>query len=117
MLEECIIIFILLVFAAFGMLKSRRSRWFIAILPLLVIPFVNVAVNLFCSNVLNITLTIEIMATAITLALVISCTWLGFLTATLLGGRKYKITYLFGCIAFDVILALVILADYYKTLA
>ena len=49
-------------------------------------------------------------------ALIVSCTWIGFLTATLLNRRKARLPYMIGSIAFNVILAAVFIHHYYVLL-
>lgn len=116
MAGECAVITVLLLFAVFALIRAKRKKWAIATLPLAVLPFVNVTVKLFSEKLLGIDYTFVIALTVIATAMVISCTWIGFLTATLLQKRKYRMTYLSGCIAFNILLAVILLVDHYHEL-
>ena len=116
MAGECAVITVLLLFAAFALMRAKRRKWAIATLPLAVMPFVNVMAKMISEEILGIGYTFVVALIVIATAMVIACTWIGFLTATLLQKRKYRGTYLAGCIAFNIILAVVLLLDYYKEL-
>ena len=116
MAGESAVITVLLLFAAFALIRAKRRKWAIATLPLAVIPFVNVIAKLFCEKALGIPYTFVIGLTVIMTAMVISCTWIGFLTATLLQKRKFRTSYLIGCIAFNLLLTVILLMDYYTEL-
>lgn len=116
MAEECIIITILLIFAILAMLRYKRKRWAIAILPLLVLPVVSSVAGVVSEYILGVEFNFIGAVITIMTAMIVSCTWIGFLTATLLQRRKTRTSYMIVCIAFDVILAAVLLADYYTAL-
>ena len=116
MAGECAVITVLLLFAVFALMRAKRRKWAIATLPLAVMPFVNVMAKVISEDVFGIGYTFVVALIVIATAMVISCTWIGFLTATLLQKRKYRTSYLIGCIAFNIILAVVLLADYYTEL-
>ena len=116
MAGECAVITVLLLFAAFALIRAKRRKWAIATLPLAVMPFVNVMAKVISEDILGIGYTFVVALIVIAIATVISCTWIGFLTATLLQKRKYRGAYLAGCIAFNVILAAILLLDYYTDL-
>ena len=116
MAGECAVITVLLLFAAFALIRAKRRKWAIATLPLAVMPFVNVMAKVISEDVLGVSYTFVAALMVIATAMVISCTWIGFLTATLLQKRKYRMTYLAGCIAFNILLTVILLADYYTEL-
>ena len=116
MAGECAVITVLLLFAAFAMMRAKRRKWAIATLPLAVMPFVNVMAKVISDDILAIEYTFIVALIVIAIATVISCTWIGYLTATLLQKRKYRTSYLAGCIAFNILLAVILLTDYYAEL-
>lgn len=116
MTGECVIITLLLIFAALALLRAKRRKWAMAILPLMVLPVVSSLAGMVCEYMLKVEFRFIGAVIAIMIALIASCTWIGFLAATLLQKRKARVPYMVGCIAFDVILAAVILADYYTAL-
>ena len=116
MVGESSVITVLLLFAAFALLRAKRKKWAIATLPLTVVPFVNVMAKVVCEHLLNIKYTFLEALIVIMTAMVISCTWIGFLTATLLQKRKYRTAYLMGCFAFNILLAVILLLDHYAKL-
>lgn len=116
MAGECAVITLLLLFAAFALVRAKRKKWAVATLPLAVVPFVNVTAKLFSEKLLSIGYTFVVALIVIAVAMVISCTWIGFLTATLLQKRKYRFSYLGGCIAFNLLLTVILLMDYYTEL-
>lgn len=116
MAGECAVITVLLLFAAFALIRAKRRKWAIATLPLAVMPFVNVMAYIISMELLGIGYTFVVALIVIAVAMIISCTWIGFLTATLLQKRKYRGSYLAGCIAFNILLAVILLIDYYHEL-
>lgn len=116
MAGECAVITVLLLFAAFALIRAKRRKWAIATLPLAIIPFVNVMAKLFTETVMGRDYTFVISLVVIMTSMVISCTWIGFLTATLLQKRKLRTSYLLGSVVFNIILAVVLLVDYYMEL-
>ena len=116
MVGESSVITVLLLFAAFALLRAKRKKWAIATMPLTVVPFVNVMAKVVCEELLDIKYTFMEALIVIMTAMVVSCTWIGFLTATLLHKRKYRTAYLMGCIAFNILLAVILLLDHYAKL-
>ena len=116
MAGECAVITVLLLFAAFALMRAKRRKWAIATLPLAVMPFVNVMAKVVSEEILGIGYTFIVALIVIATAMVVSCTWIGFLTATLLQKRKYRTTYMAGCIAFNILLSVILLLDYYAEL-
>ena len=116
MVGECAVITVLLLFAAFALIRYKRRKWAIATLPLTVVPFVNVMAYEVCEELLSINYTFLAALIVIMTAMVFSCTWIGFLTATLLQKRKYRTAYLMGCFAFNILLAVILLLDLYNEL-
>ena len=116
MVGECAVITLLLLFAAFALLRYKRRKWAIATLPLAVVPFVNYAAYLVSKYLLNAEYTFMVSLIVIAIAMVISCTWIGFLTATLLQKRKFRTAYLMGCFTFNILLAVILLLDHYAEL-
>lgn len=116
MVGECAVITVLLLFAAFALLRYKRRKWAIATLPLTVAPFVNVMAYVVCEELLDIRYTFMAALVVIMTSMVISCTWIGFLTATLLQRRKFRTAYFMGCIAFNILLAVILLLDHYAEL-
>lgn len=116
MAGECAVITVLLLFAAFALMRAKRRKWAIATLPLAVMPFVNVMAKVVSEEILGIGYTFIVALIVIATAMVVSCTWIGFLTATLLQKRKYRTTYMVGCIAFNILLSVILLLDYYTEL-
>lgn len=116
MAGECAVITVLLLFAAFALIRAKRRKWAIATLPLAVMPFVNVMAKMISEELLGIEYTFVVALIVIMTAVVISCTWIGFLTATLLQKRKYRTAYLMGCFAFNILLAVILLLDHYAEL-
>lgn len=116
MAGECAVITVLLLFAAFALMRAKRRKWAIATLPLAVMPFVNVMAKMVTEELLGVGYTFVVALIVIATAMIISCTWIGFLTATLLQKRKYRMTYLTGCIAFNILLSVILLLDYYTEL-
>ena len=115
MAGECAVITALLLFAVFALMRAKRKKWAIATLPLAVMPFANFAAYR-TMDILGVGYTFVAALIVIAIATVISCTWIGFLTATLLQKRKYRGTYLAGCIAFNILLSVILLLDYYAEL-
>ncbi|MCH5199859.1 MAG: hypothetical protein J1F60_02775 [Oscillospiraceae bacterium] len=116
MVGECAVITVLLLFAAFALIRYKRRKWAIATLPLTVVPFVNVMAYMICKELLGIDYTFFASLVVIMTAMVVSCTWIGFLTATLLQKRKLRTAYFMGCIAFNILLAVILLLDHYAEL-
>lgn len=116
MAGECAVITVLLLFAAFALMRAKRRKWAIATLPLAVMPFVNVMAKVVSEEILGVGYTFIVALIVIATAMVVSCTWIGFLTATLLQKRKYRTTYMVGCIAFNILLSVILLLDYYAEL-
>ena len=113
MAGECAVITLLLLFAVFALIRAKRRKWAIATMPLAVVPFVNYIAYVISRELLNADYTFIVALIVIAVALIISCTWIGFLTATLLQRRKTRTVYLMGSIAFNLILSTVLLLDYY----
>lgn len=114
MLGESVIITGLLTIAAIGLLRSKRKKWALATLPLTVLPASNALIGFFCGIVLKIQLNFITAVCIIMGALIGSCTWIGFLSATVLSRRKARVPYLIGCIAFNIVLAAVFMGHYYS---
>ncbi|MCM1060931.1 MAG: hypothetical protein NC452_11660 [Eubacterium sp.] len=116
MVGESFIITGLLLIAAGSLLKTKRKKWAIATLPLAVLPAVNALTGFVSGVIMKVTLGFVTEVCIIMGALIISCTWIGFLTATLLNRRKARIPYMIGCIVFDIILAAIYMGHYYLIL-
>lgn len=116
MAGECAVITALLLFAVFALIRVKRKKWAIATLPLAIMPFANFAAYMVSMEIPGINYTFVAALIVIAIATVISCTWIGFLTATLLQKRKYRGSYLAGCIAFNILLAVILLMDHYAEL-
>lgn len=116
MIGESFIITGLLLIASASLLRAKRKKWAIAVIPLVVLPAVNALVGLFSKVVFDVTLNFVTEVCIIMGALIFSCTWIGFLTATLLNRRKEGVSYMAGSIAFDIVLAAVFMGHYYSVL-
>lgn len=116
MVGECAVITVLLLFAILALLRYKRKKWAVATLPLTVVPFVNVVTYMVCEELAGIDYSFLASLIVIMTAMVISCTWIGFLTATLLQKRKYRTAYFTGCFAFNILLAVILLLDHYAEL-
>ena len=116
MAGESFIITCLLTIAAASLLRAKRKKWAIATLPLMVLPAVNTLVGFVTKVILEVQLNFVTEMCIIMGALIVSCTWTGFLTATLLHRRKARLPYMICSIAFDVILAAVFIRYYYVLL-
>lgn len=116
MTGESFIITCLLIIAAASLFRAKRKKWAVAVIPLAVLPAVNALVGFVTKVVLDVTLNFVTEVCIIMGALVVSCTWIGFLTATLLNRRKARIPYMAGSIAFDILLAAVFMGHYYSVL-
>ncbi len=116
MIGESVIITALLLILVAGMLKSKRKNWAAAILPLILLPAANAAAKPFCLLVLKIDFTFIIAVWTILISVMASCIWIGFLTATILNKRKSRLVYLFGCTAFNIVLAAVFMWDHYHSI-
>ena len=116
MVGESFIITGLLLIAAASLLRSKRKKWAIATLPLTVLPAVNALVGFFGGVILKLKIGFVTNVCIIMGAMIVSCTRIGFLTATLLNRRKARIPYKIGCIAFNIILAAVFMGYYYSVL-
>ncbi len=113
MIGESVIITALLFIIVTAMLKSKRKKWAIATLPIMLLPAINSIAKPFCVFVLKIDFTFVIAVWTILIAVMASCVWTGFLTATLLNKRKTRLAYLFGCTGFNIILAAAFMWDHY----
>ena len=116
MIGESIIITALLLIIIITLLKSKRKKWAVATLPVMLLPAVNAMSKPFCVLVLRIDFTFVIAVWTILIAVMASCIWTGFLTATLLNRRKTRLAYLFGCTAFNIILAAAFMWNHYHAL-
>lgn len=116
MIGESIIITALLLIIVIAMLKSKRNKWAIATLPIMLLPAINALSKPFCVLVLKIDFTFVIAVWTILIAVMASCAWTGFLTATLLNKRKTRLTYLLGCTVFNIILAAAFMWNHYHAL-
>lgn len=116
MIGESFIITGLLIIAAASLYRAKRKKWAAAILPLAVLPTVNALVGFTAGAVLKVKLNFVTEMCIIMGALIVSCTWIGFLTATLLNRRKARLPYMIGSIAFNVILAAIFIHHYYVIL-
>lgn len=116
MTGESFIITCLLIIASASLFRAKRKKWAVAVIPLAVLPAVNALVGFVTKVVLDVTLNFVTEVCIIMGALVVSCTWIGFLTATLLNRRKARIPYMAGSIAFDILLAAVFMGHYYSVL-
>ncbi|HBH95861.1 MAG TPA: hypothetical protein DDX91_08905 [Ruminococcaceae bacterium] len=116
MVGESIIITALLFIIVMALLKSKRKKWAVATLPVMLLPAVNSMAKPFCVLVLKTDFTFVIAVWTILIAVMASCIWTGFLTATLLNKRKTRLAYLFGCTAFNIILAAAFMWDHYHAL-
>lgn len=116
MIGESFIITGLLLIAAGSLYRSKRKRWALATLPLTVLPAVNALASFVCRFIIGIEFNFVTAVCIIMGALVVSCTWMGFLTATQLSRRKTRVPYLVGAIAFNVVITAVFLGQYYLDL-
>ncbi len=116
MIGESFIITGLLLIASASLFRAKRKKWAIATLPLTVLPAVNALVGFMTGVVMKVKLNFVTEMCIIMGALIVCCTWTGFLTATLLNKRKARLPYMIGSIAFDVILAAVFIHHYYVAL-
>ena len=116
MLGESFIITCLLIIAAGSLFRAKRKKWALAVIPLAVLPAVNAFVGFFSKFVFDTVLNFVTEVCIIMGALIVSCTWIGFLTATLLNRRKARIPYMAGSIAFNILLAAVFMGHYYSVL-
>lgn len=116
MIGESIIITALLLIIVITLLKSKRKKWAVATLPVMLLPAINAVAKPFCVFALKIDFTFVIAVWTILIAVMASCIWTGFLTATLLNKRKTRLAYLFGCTVFNIILAAVFMWNHYHAL-
>ncbi len=116
MIGESFIITGLLLIASASLFRAKRKKWAVATLPLAVLPAVNALVGFTAVVLLKAKLNFVTEMCIIMGALIVSCTWTGFLTATLLNRRKARLPYMIGSIAFNVILAAVFIHHYYLVL-
>lgn len=116
MIGESVIITALLLIVVIAMLRSKRKKWAIATLPIMLLPVINAIAKPFCVLVLKVDFTFVIAVWTILVSVMASCIWVGFLSATLLNKRKTRLVYLFGTTAFNIILAAAFMWDHYHAL-
>lgn len=116
MAGESLIITGLLIIASASLFRAKRKKWALAVIPLAVLPAVNALAGFIAKVVLKVTFNFVTEVCIIMGALIVSCTWIGFLTATLLNRRKAGVPYMAGSIAFNILLAAVFLGHYYLVL-
>lgn len=116
MIGESVIITALLLIVVIAMLRSKRKKWAIATLPVMLLPFINAIAKPFCVLVLKVDFTFVIAVWTILVSVMASCIWIGFLSATLLHKRKTRLAYLFGSTGFNIILAAAFMWDHYHAL-
>lgn len=110
---ECGVITLLMLFIVGAFIRSRRKMWAFATLPLFLVPSTH-AISVFVMTlVLKLEVTLALAAIPIIIALVISCTWIGFFGAMTLHKRKNRVTYLTITVGFNVILSLILISSYY----
>ncbi|MCM1299532.1 MAG: hypothetical protein NC203_11340 [Firmicutes bacterium] len=114
MLGESAIITALLLILILALVRSKRRNWAAATLPLMLVPAVNCLIKPIC-DMINTDFTFEISVWVLLIAVMVSCVWVGFLTATLLNRRKTRAFYMIGCVLFNFILAGAFVFDYYKS--
>ncbi len=116
MIGESFIITMLLLIVALGLVRSKRKNWALATLPLILLPAVNAVAKPFCMFVLDIEFTFVIAVWTILIAVMASCIWIGFLTATFLNKRKSRLIYMLGCTGFNIIIAAAFMWNHYHAL-
>mgnify|MGYP006874638096 CR=1 FL=1 len=110
---ECSVITLLMLFIVGAFIRARRKMWALATLPLFLVPSTH-AISIFVMTiVLKLEVTLALAAIPIIIALVVSCTWIGFVAATMIRKKKSRISYLAICVGFDVILSLILISSYY----
>lgn len=110
---ECGVIMLLLLFIVGAFIRSKRKMWALATLPLFLVPSAH-AISIFVMTiVLKLEVTLALAAIPIIIALVISCTWIGFFGAISLHKKKSRISYLAITVGFSVILSLILISSYY----
>lgn len=114
MLGESAIITALMLIVILALLRAKRKKWALATLPLMLVPAVNCLISPVCSMI-NTDMTFEISVWVLLIAVMLSCVWVGFLTATLLNRRKARALYMTGCVLFNFLLAGAFIFDYYKS--
>ncbi len=114
MLGESAIITALLLILILALLRAKRKKWALATLPLMLVPAVNCLIRPVC-GMINTDMTFEISMWVLLIAVMVSCVWVGFLTATLLNRRKTRAFYMTGCVLFNFLLAGAFVFDYYKS--
>lgn len=114
MLGESAIITGLLLVLTLALLRAKRKKWAMATLPLIVVPAANCLIQPVCSMI-NTDFTFEISVWVLLIAVMASCTWVGFYAATQLNRRKMRAFYMVGCVLFNFILAGAFVYDYYES--
>lgn len=116
MVGESAIITLLLAIMAIGLVRSKRKKWAVSTLPLMLLPAVNCIAKPVCVFVLGIEFTFVIAVWTILIAVMASCIWIGFLTAAYLNKRKMRIVYMMSCTVFNIVLAAAFMWNHYHSL-
>lgn len=106
MIVECVVIVIILLIISVIFLRAKRYRWALSTFPLMIVPFSNVAV----SQILRLfgesyTSTVHFWTNVV--AVIISSAWV-VLMAFYFERKSQMLSYLTIAIAFNVILALIL---------
>ena len=111
---ECLVITLILAAVVFSFAQADRIRWVIATIPLGILPLVNCVTNFICTNIIGCELPKNIAVIIIIISVMASCVWIG-IASGFLRTKRMKIPYISVGIAFNIVLAL-ILVNYYLSL-
>lgn len=110
---ECIVTSLIILALSIACFRAKRKNWGYAVLPLGLVPLVvgmgMYAVGMFYKDSYH----HIVPGVLIIVSLVASCIWIGIVSTILIKTKKLRIPYLGVSIAFDIILALILLSRYY----
>lgn len=115
MAVECVVITLIIAAIIFSFAHANRIRWILATLPLAILPFANSVVSVIYSNILKAELPLNVSASVILIATMVSCIWVGIASGFVLT-KRMKIPYITVSFIFNIVLAMILL-HYYINLA
>ena len=108
MLTECVVIIIILGITAYMFIRSKRSAWAPVVLPLMLIPFVNILYHPIGTHIAKLSLNRANVIKVIIyiIAFLISSVWIVFVARRLPSGKS-KYAYIISSVMFTAVLVLI----------
>lgn len=114
MAVECLVIFLILAILIMLFFRAKRKKWGWSTCPLLLLPFANVVLHYIYATFIHQSVNVQAGVFVNFFAIIASCVWIGIMAGSF-KNKKTKIGYTSVCVAFNILLGVILINDVLTT--